>query len=388
MTAPAQALVVSMSPLATDPRILREIDWLASGGWVVDTLGIGPTPDDRVRRHYATGSAPAWTAPRVAKGLIHALLPYRGRFRVLMQPQIPDELAERRGAYELIIVNDVDLLPWMVGRGRELRAPGGQVHLDLHEWHPSEPGRAPDLTTRLIRGYEDWKTDLLASPVFTSRSTVAAGLGELYAQRYGVAPLRIIRNSPAYEALKPSAVDPAVIELAYHGNADLSRGLGLLSVALPLLEPRFRLNLMLTGNDADKEALRDLLAEHADRIRYHDPVPVSEIARRINAWDLEIIFYPPTMTNLKYSLPNKFFEAIEGRLGVVAGESPEMAGLIQEYGVGAVVEGWTGEDLAAAINRLTADKVVAIKAATEAAAQVLNSETERQVFSELLAARA
>jgi glycosyltransferase involved in cell wall biosynthesis len=374
-----------MSPLATDPRILREIDWLASDGWEVDTLGIGQTPDPRVRQHFATRSSPAWTASKLAKGLIHTLLPYSTRFRVLARPQLPPELDARAGAYDLIVVNDVDLVPWIVRDGRSLRAPDGRVHLDLHEWHPSAPGRAADVTTRLVRGYQDWMTDQLASPVFTSRSTVAAGLGELYAQRYGIAPLLIIRNSPAYESLHPSPVDPDAIELVYHGNADLARGLGLLAVALPLLEPRFRLNLMLTGADADKSALRALLAAHADRVVYHDPVPVSEIARRINGWDLEVIFYPPTIPNLKYSLPNKFFEAVEGRLGVVAGESPEMAALIRAYGIGAVVEGWTGEDLAAAINRLTGDDVMAIKAGTEAAAQVLNSQTERLVFGRIMA---
>ncbi|MEO6117270.1 MAG: glycosyltransferase [Pseudolysinimonas sp.] len=384
MTEPRQALVVSMSPLATDPRILREIDWLASDGWIVDTLGIGPTPDERVRRHFPTGRAPAWTEPRVAKGLIHTLLPYRARFRLLMEPQLPADLRDSTGAYDLIVVNDVDLVPWIARRGRSLLAAGGRVHLDLHEWHPSEPGRAPDLTTRLIRGYQDWKTDQLASPVFTTRSTVAAGLGDLYVERYGVPPLRIIRNSPAYEALQPTPVDPDAIDLVYHGNADLARGLGLLAVALPLLEPRFRLNLMLTGSDADKQALRALLAENSHRVVFHDPVPVAQIARRINAWDLEIIFYPPTIPNLKYSLPNKFFEAIEGRLGVVAGESPEMASLIREYGIGTVVDGWRGEDLAAAINQLTAEQIVAIKAGTEAATRVLNSQTERLVFEQLL----
>lgn len=379
-----QALVVSMSPLASDPRILREIDWLVSEGWIVDTLGIGPAPDGRVRQHFATGDAPAWTESRIAKGLIHTLLPYRARFRALIEPQIPSELMERRGAYDLIVINDVDLVPWMVRKGRQLRASAGRVHLDLHEWHPSEPGPARDFTAWLIRGYQDWKTDQLASPVFTSRSTVAAGLGDLYAERYGVPPLRIIRNSPAYEALAPSQVDPEAIDLVYHGNADMSRGLGLLAVALPLLQDRFHLHLMLTGTDADKNALRALLSEHSDRVTYHDPVPVAEIARRINAWDLEIIFYPPTIPNLKYSLPNKFFEAIEGRLGVVAGESPEMAGLIRQYRVGTIVDGWSGADLASAINRLSGDDVVAIKAGTEAAAQVLNSQTERLVFHELL----
>ncbi len=387
MSTAGRALVVSMSPLVTDPRILREIDWLASAGWTVDTLGIGSTPDERVHQHFATGAAPRWTSPKAVKGLIHALLPPSARFRVLMRPQLPARLAENAGAYDLIVMNDVDLVPWMVRDGRALLAPGGRVHLDLHEWHPSQPGRPADFTARLIRGYQDWTTDQLAAPVFSTRSTVAPGLGRLYAERYGVPPLGIIRNSPAYEALSPTPVDPEHIGLVYHGNADLARGLGLLAVALPLLEPRFRLHLMLTGTDADKQALRTLLADQSHRVEYHDPVPVTDIARTINAWDLEVIFYPPTIPNLEFSLPNKFFEAVQGRLGIIAGESPEMAALIREYGIGAVVQGWSGEDLARTINGLSASEIAALKGATDSAATALNSQTERRVFDDMVAAR-
>lgn len=375
-----RALVASMSPLATDPRILREIDWLSIDGWTVDTLGMGRIPDERVAEHFATGDAPRWTDSRIAKGVIHAFLPYRARFRILMRSRISDALSATTDRYDLIVVNDVDFVPWIVEEGPGLLAPGGRIHLDLHEWHPAEPGAPADFTAWLIRGYEAWKTDQLASPVFTSRSTVAPGLGELYQKRYAIDPLSIIRNSPAFEEREPSTVDPESIELAYHGNADLSRGLGLLAETMSLLEPRFRLNLMLTGDESDKKALHGLLAGQADRITYHDPVPVTQIAERINAWDLEIIFYPPTHTNLRFSLPNKLFEAIQGRLGVVVGESPDMAAVVREYGFGTVVEGWTAGALATALNALSAADVTAMKSAVDTAARELNSEHERGAF--------
>jgi glycosyltransferase involved in cell wall biosynthesis len=384
VTRARRALVTSMSPLATDPRILREIEWLSADGWAVDTLGIGPDPDARVRTHFETAEAPAWTDPRIVKGLIHSLLPYRARFRILMGSRIPAGLTAEPRAYDLIVVNDVDLLPWVVDVASHILAPGGHVHLDLHEWHPAEPGPSPDFTSWLLRGYHAWMTDLLASPVFTSRSTVAPGLGELYAERYGVPPLAIIRNSPAFEPLTPSPVDPDAIDLAYHGNADPTRGLGILADTLGLLEPRFRLHLMLTGPQADRDALRNRLGEHGDRVTYHDPVPVTEIAQRINAWDLEVIFYPPTHTNLKFSLPNKLFEAVQGRLGVVVGESPDMARVVREYGFGTVVEGWTAPDLAAALNQLTVEYIARMKSAVDTAAAELNSSQERAAFQRVL----
>jgi hypothetical protein len=374
------ALVACMSPLREDPRVRREIDWLLSDGWVVDTLGIGPTPDDRVRKHDATGPAPRWTAPRIVKGLLHTLVPYGARYAILLESQLPRVLRERAGSYDLIVLNDVDLVPWVVRAGTRLLAPGGRIHLDLHEWYPAEPGPPRDLTDRLTRGYLAWITDQLASPVFSSRSVVGAGLAGLYAERYGIEPPTVVQNAPEFEPLEPTPVDGDAIDLAYHGNADASRGLGLLTDALDLLEPRFRLQLMLTGPQEERNAMRAGLERHGDRVSYHEPVRVADIAKTINAWDLELIFFPPTRRNLEFALPNKFFEAIQGRLGVISGESIEMASIIRETGCGAVVAGWTAADLAGGLNALGVDDIRAMKGATSAVAHRYTADAMRVAF--------
>jgi len=369
-----------MSPLATDPRILREIDWLASDAWIVDTLGIGATPDERVRQHFATGQAPRWMDSRAVKGLLYALMPSRQRYRILVESLIPSELRAATRSYDLIVANDVDFVPWLVGDGRLLRAPGGRVHLDLHEWHGEEPGRPSTLGDWLVRRFDRWKAAGLSSSVFTSRSTVSPGLGKLYESQFGVAPLAIVRSLPRFENLEPSPVDAEAIDLVYHGIPDLSRGLGLFAEALPLLDKRFRLHLMLTGTPADQTPLRSLLAASAERVHFHDPVPVNEIARRINEWDLEVMFFPPIRPNLIYTLPNKFFEAVQARLGVVIGESPEMMRLTTEGGFGVVIAGWAAADLADGLNRLSREDIVAMKKATRTAARELSAEREREIF--------
>jgi hypothetical protein len=137
---------------------------------------------------------------------------------------------------------------------------------------------------------------------------------------------------------------------------------------------------MLTGPQEERDRLRELLEPHASRVEYHDPVAVTDIASRINEWDVEIIFFPPIRTNLRHALPNKFFEAVQGRLAVVAGESPDLAELIEHYGIGAIVSGWSARDLAATDNALTADDVRTMKAATARAARELTAEREREAF--------
>lgn len=377
-----RALVVSFTELLVDPRIRREIDWLRGDGWTVDTLGLGSRPDESVRTHYAMSDEPAAVRPRLVKGGIHAVLPFRARFRLLVESRIPAALRRTRHAYELILINDIDLLPWAVDAIPNLLsdAPGAAAHLDLHEYHSWAGGHGA-VTDRLLAGYHRWMTGLLASPVFATRSTVASGIARLYAEEFGIPEPFIVRNSPAYVDQTPQPVDPEHIRLVYHGNAELARGLTLLVEAFAALAPRFHLTLMLTGLQSGKDELRRLTADLGDRVTFRDPVPMAEVARALNGYDLEVIFYPPSSPNFLYSLPNKFFEAVQGRIGVVVGESPSMAEIIAEMGNGVVVTtGWAAADLTAGLSALTAQAISRMKEGAGIAAASLNSEREREAF--------
>ena len=149
-----------------------------------------------------------------------------------------------------------------------------------------------------------------------------------------------------------------------------------------VLPARFSMTFMLMPNPAVRARLQEQIDAHParDRIRIVPPAPMRELAERINGYDLEIIFYRPLERNLEFALPNKFFEAVQGRLGVVVGESPAMAELVREHGIGVVVPGFEGTDLAAALDALTPDDVERIKAASHRAADVLNAEVEREAF--------
>lgn len=137
---------------------------------------------------------------------------------------------------------------------------------------------------------------------------------------------------------------------------------------------------MLVGSDETINKYRDHAAGLEGRVHFVPPVPMQTLAQAINDYDLEVMFYPPLNKNLEFALPNKLFEAVQGRLGLVIGESPAMTDLIHQYDNGVVVSGWTGEDLARALNALTEREVHRMKDASSAAARELSAETESAIF--------
>ena len=57
--------------------------------------------------------------------------------------------------------------------------------------------------------------------------------------------------------------------------------------------------------------------------------------------------------NMKYALPNKFFEFIQVRLAIAIWPSPEMSVIIEEYGLGWVTKDRDIQTMASLLNNLS-----------------------------------
>lgn len=365
-----RALILCYSAVGSDGRVSNQIRWLESAGYRVDILSKGPEHPDASGLQFRIGQ-PSFLA-RVA---IHSLLPARSRFRRLVGKYMPTaELAGEQ--YDIVIVNDHHLLPWVVDAIPSVA--NGPVVLDLHEVYS---GNGTSLAYRaLIAPYDDWLLTFITSAVFTKHLTVAEGIADLYRDQYGIDRPGVIRNIAPYEELEPSAVDPDRIVLVHHGYAAVERGIDIMLDASLLLDSRFTLVLMVLGDERSLAPLRGHPAVAAGRAVFREPVGVTEVARSLNGYDLELIFFPPRFANNIYALPNKFFEAIQGRLGVVIGESPEIVGFVREHGFGVIVDGWAASDLAAAINSLTPEQIRSMKQAAHRAARDLSTLGEGPRF--------
>ncbi|QJW36094.1 glycosyltransferase [Cellulosimicrobium protaetiae] len=378
------ALVLSYSVIESDPRVRRQVDWLAGAGWEVDTLGLGGRPTPAVRDHFALEAPSRWVTTRAGVLAAQLVLPARVRFRRQVVDRIPRAAQERlrSGRYDLVVFNETEFGPLLADPSVFTPAARrARLHLDLHEYHnPAQ--RRQTLGARITGSHYRWVRGFIGHPAFTSRSVVNAPIGRLYVDEFGVDALVPVRNIPPFVDQEPSPVDPGEIRLLFHGLASWKRGFDAILDAMRVLPEHFSMTFMLMPNPAVEARLRESIAAHpaAARIRIVPPAPMRELAERINEYDLEIIFYRPLERNLEFALPNKFFEAVQGRLGVVVGESPAMAEIVRELGIGVVVPGFDAADLAASLADLTIADVVRLKAASHRAADVLNAEVEREAF--------
>ena len=364
------ALVICYSAVTNDARVSNQIRWLEAAGYRVDILSQGPRHSDATGKGFRIGCQPL-----IVRVLAHTFLTPRARFRWLIGKKFPAEQLSGQ-KYDIVLVNDHHLLPQVVEVVSELAA--GPVILDLHELY-SGNGTGFIYKT-LISRYDNWLLTFISSPVFSKWLTVAEGIADIYRDEYGLPRPHVIRNVAPFEQLEPSPVDPERIMLVHHGLASAERGIDIMLDASLLLEPRFSLVLMLVGDEHALASLRRHPAIAAGRAEFKPAVPVTEVARTLNQYDLELIFFPPRFPNNKHALPNKFFESVQGRLGVVIGESPEIVGLVRDNDLGIVVDGWTAPDLAAAINALDADDITALKQGSARAAKELSTSGEGPRF--------
>ena len=368
---------MSYSIIHSDPRVRRQVEWLSSDGWAVDTVGWGDGITGEKIRHFNVKMRPL-----LIRVPLYAILRGSARYKFLVESQLPDLSKLGNDFYHLVIANDLDFLPWCtdVIYGSSLSNDKTKWHLDLHEYF-GDQGHG-NLWKLLFRKYHQWLFTYTKSNLWTTRSTVAEGIADLYSKLADFKDMKIVRNAPRYSGLLPTLTQEDKIRLVYHGVADLGRGLEGLVRSIKYLDDRFELHLFLVGgNRAIKKLKKIVQTDSVERkVSFHEPVNIQDIPRAINPYDLEVIFYPPLTENLRHALPNKFFEAIQAGIGVVIGDSPNMRAIVDSEKLGLVVDGWAWTDLVTALNGLDRALVNEFKSNASIASKKLTSEYERENF--------
>jgi hypothetical protein len=119
------------------------------------------------------------------------------------------------------------------------------------------------------------------------------------------------------------------------------------------------------------------------RVRILPPSPFSQLIDATNAYDIGLFLAPPVSFNLRFTLPNKFFEYVQARLMVAIGPSPEMARYVREHDLGIVAADFDPRSIAAALAALTAEDIARYKENAHRAAAVLNSNQTDAMVREL-----
>ncbi|WP_264029961.1 glycosyltransferase family 1 protein [Cellulosimicrobium sp. SH8] len=365
-------LILSFSRLEQDARLRRQIALFAETYRVV-TAGWGP-PVPGAERHIELRVPPSVGWRRRARFYVEALLLRLHAYRLLYwsQPAVRSaRRALRRERPARILANDIESLPIALRL-----APGSSVHGDLHEFYPGLHDDNPRWV-RVRQPYLEWLIRRYA-PRAGSLTTVGASVAEAY--RPFALELGVVTNSPSYVAMEPTPVaDP--VRIVHPGASLRGRRLENMVNAVAASTADVRLTLFLTGNDPGYVAELRALAEETDgRVRVEDAVPHDELLALVNTYDVGIHVLPPTVTNNALALPNKFFDYVQARVGVVVGPTPAMARLVREHGLGAVTDGFDADAIRAVIDELTPERVDGWKRAADAAARELSAEAQLPVW--------
>jgi Glycosyltransferase Family 4 len=352
-------LVLSFSPIRRDARVLKQVRLLEENYRVV-TCGYESAPSDAVE-HLEIPSDAVVDNPY---GRFVSLRQYSlAYWRLAGVRWARRALAARR--FDVIIANDVQAVPVAIS----LRPRAG-VLADLHEYWPRLHEENP-AWMRWISPYYRWMCRKYVRRA-DAVTTVSPGLAREYEREFGF-ETAVVTNATPYADLQPTEVG-SPLRLVHSGAGLRNRDLGLMIDAVNRSSADVTLDLYLTPNHPDYLDELRRRADESDRVRLRDAVPYDELVSTLNAYDVGVFVLPPVNFSYAHALPNKFFDFVQARLGVIVGPSPELGPTVRKHGLGVVATGWDVEALTKAVDELTPDDVREFKRHADEAASALSAE--------------
>tara|TARA_R110002072_G_scaffold233795_2_gene391453 strand:+ start:58821 stop:60095 length:1275 start_codon:yes stop_codon:yes gene_type:complete len=376
-------LILCTGDIAKDARVDRQVRNL-SADYEICCIASGPPtipiwkfiqlpqPYNRQQNRLVGRAIKLWT-----KGLLSTQC-YERHYWGQSWVKAIDSLA-REDRVDLVIANDLDALPVGLRVGQ-----GAPVLFDAHEFYPEYPYFPPETTMgKLWKSYMQHLLQKYCSQASTVM-TVSEEIADLYRQNFDVSPTVLV-NYPDRAELRPQPVLTERISLVHHGASQASRGIELLIDTMELLDDRFVLNLILMG-DPQKGYLARLheRCKENPKVIFHSPVPVQAIPSRINHYDLGVFLLPQTNLHYQTTLPNKFFDFVQGRLGIAIGPQTAMGRLVREHQLGVVAETCSAASLAKSLNSLTREDIEGFKRHSDQIANSWTNEKNKTALLELV----
>ena len=350
-------VIISVSPIARDPRVLRQIVAL-QGVAELSVVGMAPLPDKVHGIVLVTGASLPLVVRIFRKGLIGALLllgRYKAAQSIYYSALDTDELWNHTVTPDVLVVNDINAMPIAERYLKEIDCPKTPIYLDLHEYGPGEGGRLIDRL--FMNPFKRFLCERYLSGAQVV-STVSQGLVQEY-EKLIDQKVHLVPNVPPYTELTAQPVKNGKIRLVHHGGFGPGRDLHGLIDAVGILGEGYELHFYLVG----KSSLISGLKRKARKapVFFHEPVPTEDIAREISKYDIGVFLLRDETINNTYVMPNKLFEFVQARLAIVTSSNPEMKQFILRNKVGRVAVECNGASLARTIREMSPNTILNYK---------------------------
>jgi glycosyltransferase involved in cell wall biosynthesis len=272
---------------------------------------------------------------------------------------------------DIILANDLDCL--VITR---MLWPNARVVFDAHEYAPEEYNSTDDFWLKNEKPARIWACNNFLLSV-SGMTTVCQGIADEFNRNFNIpCNIEIITNSPFFESI-PVKGTGSIIKVIHHGIGSPLRKIELMAEAVKELGNGWELHLILV--EGDFAYIKNLKKRYKNyvNIYFHDPVPTKLIAKFISQFDIGIFILEPDIFNYKWALPNKFFEFIQARLAIAVGPSPEMARIVNSYGLGIVSPDFSAESMASSLKSLSKIEIDIFKSNSNNAASIYSAEKNR-----------
>lgn len=363
-------LVLSFSDLDRDPRVSKQIDLLNQDFFVV------------VAGTKYSGKLPFISLQSISRSWVNKIT-----FAILLKLRlfgkaywsnpafIQAENALKVENFDYILANDLMSLPLAIKVKKKAR-----IIFDAHEYSPLEFEESKIWKFLFVDFYSYLLKKYL--PEVYKFTTVCEGISQKYYQEFGFLP-EVFMNTSQFLDIKPRVIENK-IKLICHSAAIRSRKIEILIEMAKYLDDQFELNLVLVPSQTDYYHRLVELAKKVKNVNLLPPVPLKDISRFLNNFDVGIYSIEPSSFNNKYSLPNKFFEFIQARLAIVIGPSPEMQRIVLKENIGMVSKGFEARELAMVVNSLSVERIMQLKENVNKVAFRYSTENNWEGFKDLL----
>lgn len=371
-----RAAIFSMSKVDGDPRPRRFLEYLLSFGAVVDVYCYPCAKASGVNQYNFFPELSNRIVSRAIRLAIMLILSFANEFipkkeiilKILnFKYNFTSAIGNQNVEYEVVFVEDLYLLPFVT-----CFFPNSKIVFDAREFYPRQFDNEflfnileANLRNNLCQSYLP-RCDLIL--------TVSPNIAAEYEKTFNV-DVRVFLSAPKYKNFGKRSKQVKKIKLVYHGSAAKNRNISNLIDIVKLLDDRFCLDLYLVGNSTNVLKLKNL-AENTKNVCVCDPVPYDEIHSTLCNYDVGFFYVEPVTFNLKYCLPNKFFEFIQAGLAIAIGPSPDMSAIVRQFDIGVVASDFTQTAMFEALSKLNLNDLERFKTNCLVAAKKLNFDNE------------
>ena len=328
---------VVLNDFTRDNRVLKIAQSLSGSGHEVTVVALHkeglPLEEERGN----------WRVSRTR--IASAALPRGTVFGAIKMVELAMKLVWKWRKVDAWHCNDIEafVLGWCAQRLN----PRLKLVYDCHEFE-AERNAKPAIERRLV-GWLERRMIRKAEAVIT----VSPSIADAYRQRYadcGIPEVHLVRNIPERESGKSTnttsdaspdhfrarfGIPPDDFIALYQGAFTYNRGLETALEAMEGLEDT-GIHLVLMGY-GPLQHLVDEAAQRWPHVHVHPAVPYEEVLAHTRSADVGLVSVKPTCLSYLYCLPNKLFEYILSGVPVLTNDLPDCRALIEDCGVGEVV---------------------------------------------------